>query len=174
MTNQPRMTHQERLDRRKLIVGTAILAVATGGLAWVVGVSPVQCLLLASAVVFFRVTFGFLAKVDEEHVLPPLDDSGRSHGARREVSRLSWTMVGQDNRVGEIPFRRLRALAATRLRLRGIDPGDESGQQAARELLGDLCYDTLVGELGHPPSVAVFERCLVTLEKLDDVERSRL
>ena len=143
------------------------------GPAWFVGVSWAKCALLATVVITARTVFFALNDLDDEPALPPLDRTGRDEGARREVSRLSWGMIGQENRVGEVPFRRLRALAATRLSVRGIDLVDLHDHEAARRLLGPLAYDTLIGDIGRPPSQAIFQHCLAALERLDELDRSR-
>lgn len=160
------MSERERRRRRK-VVQASLLAVAVWGVAWAVGVSFVQSLLLSTVVTTVGAVLVALDDLDDEPGLPPLEGSGRSEGTRREVSRLSWAMAGAGNRVGGVPYRRLRAIANHRLLQRGIDLGQPDGQQAARELLGPVGFTQLVAETAGPPSERVFATCLSLVEALD-------
>jgi hypothetical protein len=124
--------------------------------------------LLATAVTTVGATYLALDSVDDDRALPPLDDVGVNTGTRREVSRLSWMMAGHDNRVGGVPYRRLRAIAVNRLALRGIDVSDPAGDQAARTLLGEMGYRLLIAETNSAPSQRQFADCITLLEELDD------
>lgn len=161
------LTTAER-DRRRRLVRTLVLAVLVAALAWFVGVHWVQSLLLGAAVTVIGTVVGALDRLDDDPQLPPVDDGGGSSGARREVSRLSWAMAGPENRVGDVPFRRIRAIADTRLRLRGLDPDDPDSRPAVEELLGPRAYAVLVADATRNPTVAVFEQCLTVLEGLDE------
>ena len=80
-------------------------------------------------------------------------------------------MAGQDDRVGDVPYRRLRAIAANRLGLRGLDVADPAAQAELERLLGPLGYATLVAEPKRNPTVRTFSDCLTLLENLDDPDR---
>jgi hypothetical protein len=153
--------------RRQRIAWTAALAFVLAVASWAIGVTVLQSVLLASVVAAVGAAIIALDRLDGEPTLPPLDAVGRSEGTRREVSRLSWAMAGPDNRVGGIPYRRLRAIAVDRLRLRGVDVTDPAGDQAARELLGPLGYQHLLAEAAAPPTQRVFQSCIALLERLD-------
>jgi hypothetical protein len=133
----------------------------------VVGVGWLKCLLLATAVTTVGATYLALDSVDDDRALPPLDDVGVNTGTRREVSRLSWMMAGHDNRVGGVPYRRLRAIAVNRLGLRGIDVSDPAGDAAAREVLGEQGYRLLIAESSSTPTQRQFVDCISLLERLD-------
>ena len=154
--------------RRRRLVRSTALAVLVAALAWFVGVPWVQSLLIGAAVTVVGTVAGALDRLEDDPQLPPVDDAGGSSGARREVSRLSWAMAGPENRVGDVPYRRIRAIADTRLRLRGLDPDDPDGRPAVEELLGSRAYAVLVAEATRNPTVAVFEQCLSVLEGLDE------
>ncbi len=158
----------ERRRRRRTVIWTFVLAVVTAGLSWAVGVSWAQSLLLFTAVTTVGAAVFALDQLDDDSQLPPLDPTGRSEGTRREVSRLSWALAGADNRVGDRPYRRVRAIAAHRLAMRGIDPSDPAGEEAARALLGPMGFDQLVAETTSPPTQRTFAACITLLERLDD------
>lgn len=158
----------ERRRRRQTVIWTLVLAVLMAGLSWAVGVSWFQSLLLFTGVTTVGAAVLALDHLDDDAQLPPLDPAGRSEGTRREVSRLSWALAGADNRVGDRPYRRVRAIAAHRLAMRGIDVSELSGEGAARALLGSVGYDQLVAETAAPPTQRTFAACLTLLERLDD------
>lgn len=155
------------LRRRRVITWTVVSAVLLGGLAWALGVSLIQSVLLALAASVVGAGCLAVSGVVTEPTLPPLQDSDQAEGTRREVSRLSWALGGRD-RAGAVPYRRLRAIATHRLALRWIDPATPEGDQAARELLGPLGYTQLVAESNAAPSVDVFAACVALLERLDE------
>lgn len=161
------MIDAERRRQRRTVVWTFVLSAVTAAASWWVGVGWPQVLLLVSAITTAGAVALALGHVDEDPMLPPLEATGRSEGTRREVSRLSWSLAGADNRVGDRPYRRLRAIAAHRLALRGIDLTDPAGDDAARALLGPVGYQQLVGESWSPPTQRVFADCISLLERLD-------
>jgi hypothetical protein len=153
--------------RHRVLVTSIVLTVVVGAVSYLVGVGWWQCLLLASAAAATGAVYLALTDLEADPALPPLDDSGRSTGTRRDVSRLSWVMEGHDNRVGAAPYRRLRAIATNRLALMGVDLADEDGRTAARALLGPVGYATLVEESLTTPTQRVFVDCVTLLEGLD-------
>jgi hypothetical protein len=154
--------------RRGRLAWTVVLTILVAGLAWLVGVTWLKALLLATAVATTGVVLIALRRLDDEAELPLVEGPSRNDGIRREVSRLSWALAGQDNLVGEMAFRRLRKLARDRLSQLGIDLDVAEGQRAAREALGSLGYDTLIAEVGRPPTQKIFQQCVGVLESLDD------
>ena len=156
-----------RRHRRRVVLSTAVPVVVVMALAYLVGVGWLQCLLLATVVTTVSAIYRAAGGFSDDTELPPLEATGRDAGTRREVSRLSWAMAGHDNRVGSVPYRRLRAIAVNRLRLRGIDLDTAAGQQAARDLLGATGYDLLVAETNGTLTQRRFKDCLTLLEGLD-------
>ena len=160
-------TEERRRQRRRVLVRSGLLTVVTAAVAWVVGADVPHALALATVVPTAGVVLLTMGELPAEPSLPPLDETGRSDGARREVSRLSWMMTGRDHRVGDAPFRRLRALAQHRLSLHGVDLTAPEDADTARRLLGPVGYDALVVHPDRAPTGRVFEQCLTVLERLD-------
>ena len=158
---------EERRRRRKVVVATVLVTVLVAAAAFLIGVSLVQCLLLVTAGTTVGAVLLAVHDLDDDPGLPSIYDAGDTAGTRREVSRLSWVMVGHDNRVGSAPFHRLRQIAATRLALRGIDLSSPEGDRTAQDLLGPVGYRVLVAEATTAPTSRVFEECLTRLERLD-------
>ena len=158
---------EERKRRRKVLVTTLLVTIVVVLAAFLIGVSLVQCLLLATAGATVGAVLLALPELDDDPALPPIYDGGDTAGTRREVSRLSWVMVGHDNRVGGAPYHRLREIAATRLALRGVDLSTVEGDQAAQDLLGPLGYRMLIAEASTTPTSRVFEQCVTLLERLE-------
>ena len=163
---------EERKRRRKVLVTTLLVTIVVVVAAFLIGVSLVQCLLLATAGATVGAVLLALPELDDDPALPPIYDGGDTAGTRREVSRLSWVMVGHDNRVGGAPYHRLREIAATRLALRGVDLATVEGDRAAQDLLGALGYRTLIADAAIPPTSREFEQCVTLLERLDDDQRT--
>jgi hypothetical protein len=158
---------EERKRRRQVVVATGIAAVAVAVAAYLLGVGVLQCLLLVTAVTTVGAAFLALNQLDDDPSLPPVLDIGDSSGTRREVARMSWVMTGYDNRVGRLPYLRLRAIATTRLAWRGIDLATTDGDRAARELLGPVGYAVLVADSPEAPTERQFVACVTLLERLD-------
>lgn len=160
------MNEAQRSWRRRRLTWTLVLALLVAGAGWAIGAGVPHSLLLGLAVAAVGATLVALDLVDDEPRLPPEEQLGRNAGARREIARLSWAMAGGDQRVGEQPYRRLRAVVAARLAGAGIDPSDPAGEQAARELLGPTGYAQLVAVAPGPPTRRVFESCLTLVERM--------
>ncbi|MEE6280125.1 hypothetical protein [Georgenia sp. MJ170] len=90
----------------------------------------------------------------------PADERG---GHRHEVSQLSWSLTDRDGRVGERGLRRLRDVAAGRLRLAGIDPDDDDAVRAA---IGEHAWRTLRITRDNRPTVRALDACLTALDDL--------
>jgi hypothetical protein len=57
-------------------------------------------------------------------------------GGRNDVSDLGWSVFGRDGHVTDRVVRRIRALAADRLRAHGVDLADPAARPDAERLLG--------------------------------------
>lgn len=172
----------------------AVLAVGRLAVPITVGVGVLTlCLLLrmaprdaaVAALTAFGVTV-VLRVLDkgEEHpwtAAPEADPDG----SRRDVARLTWTLVGRDGRVSEAAVRRLRADARRRLARAGVvlpptfatdgagtdalpggGPEDPSAAVRARALLGEPAWAVLTGTGGWLPTLAEVEACVVAVERL--------
>lgn len=123
-------------------------AVAVGAVAWAVGVSWPQSVLLGALV---AALLPLLANpVDATVTLPRLPPRHR-HGARVEVSRLAWALSGRRGQADHAVVRRLKALATRRLGDLHIDLADPAHLAAAENALGSWAYSVVVEgtELGR-------------------------
>ncbi|GAA2100235.1 hypothetical protein GCM10009841_14740 [Microlunatus panaciterrae] len=159
------MDFEAQRIRRTRVVWVVVLSVLVPVAAFVVGVNWVQCLLLGTATATVGGLLALLPAGEDVPWEPP--DDQIADGARREVTRLSWTLGGHENRVGEAPLRRLRELAVTRLAARGVQVDDPAGRETAARLLGDQVWAVLTAETGPPPRFDTFVRCVDALERLD-------
>jgi hypothetical protein len=132
------MTHE-----RRQIAGALAASVVIGGLAWLVGVTVMGSVLIGLVVAALMPVLA--NPVESTMVLPPLAPRLR-HGARVEVSRLSWAMAGRRGRVDARVVRRLRTTAYRRLADLHLDPGQTTQAEAAERALGPWAYSVVVGD----------------------------
>ncbi|GAB2484461.1 hypothetical protein GCM10027063_28030 [Promicromonospora xylanilytica] len=85
-------------------------------------------------------------------------------GGRHDVSDLGWSVFGRDGHVTDRVVRRIRALAADRLRAHGIDPADPAAQPHAERLLGARVLRQL--KSGQPPTARTVKTWLDAIERL--------
>lgn len=96
----------------------------------------------------------------------PNDGEARSDvGARREVSRLSWSMQGYESRVQRQSVRRLSGIAAFRLGEQGLDLDDPRDYLACQSVLGERAY-RVVSEPDERPLYADFVAAVRAVEEL--------
>lgn len=138
--------------------------------AVVVGVVTTLALVLAST----------LASGDEYLWPEPAPEA--TDGSRRDVTLLSWTLVGRDGRVTEAAVRRVRENAERRLARRGVrlaggltaagsGVNEADAEAAARALLGDRAWTALTGRGGWLPSLGDLQHCVDVVERLGDPPR---
>jgi hypothetical protein len=85
-------------------------------------------------------------------------------GGRHDVSELGWSVFGRDGHVTERVVRRIRALAADRLRAHGVDPSDPATTPEAERLLGATVLRQLTS--GRPPTARTVQTWLDAIERL--------
>ena len=85
-------------------------------------------------------------------------------GGRHDVSDLGWSVFGRDGHVTDRVVRRIRALAADRLRAHGIDPTDPAAEPAAERLLGARVLQQLKSR--QPPTARTVKTWLDAIERL--------
>ena len=149
-------------DRRRLVRAGAFSLLTITLLAWSIGVSLSQSLLLGG--VALAIVPVLSAPLDPPVTLPWVPVR-RGHGARRDVSRLAWGMTRR--RVDPRVVRRLAASARTRLSNLRIDVDDPSQATEAEKALGTWAYSALV--VGDPHSFRQRDvlRLVEALERLD-------
>jgi hypothetical protein len=85
-------------------------------------------------------------------------------GGRHDVSDLGWSVFGRDGFVTDRVVRRIRALAADRLRAHGVDPADPEALPDAERLLGATVLRQLTS--GRPPTARTAQSWLDAIERL--------
>ncbi|GGC06681.1 hypothetical protein [Cellulomonas carbonis] len=161
---------------RPLIAGVAVAVVADVLLlrtpdAVVAGVAAALAVTLAAS----------LGAGDE--YLWPETGPDDAHGSRRDVTLLSWTLVGRDGRVTESAVRRVRVNAERRLARRGArlaaglgavgtGANDADAEARARSLFGDRAWTALTGRGGWLPSLGDLQHCVDVVERLGGVAAS--
>ena len=146
---------------------TVTVAVVVGLVGWVVGFDVIHALLLATAATALgslRVLVGSGATYSSGW--PRHDYYDSDHGARRDVARLSWGLIGTDSRVERRSALRLREVAVGRLAERGLDLDSPDHERECRQLLGDLGYDTLRADRRNGPYYTEFVHTVGVVERL--------
>jgi uncharacterized membrane protein YccC len=130
------------MTSRRQIVGALAACLVAGSIAWLVGVTVRGSLLIALLVAGLVPLF--LYPLEDTKVLPPAPPRLR-HGARIEVSRLSWAMAGRGGRADIRVVRRLRTTAYRRLADLHLDPEHPDQAELAEKALGSWAYGVVVG-----------------------------
>lgn len=117
--------------------------------------------LLVGLVVLVIGYLGVLAARGDRYPWPPADLEA-TDGTRREMTRLTWTLIGRDGRVTEAAVRRLRADAGRRL----AGHGTALGEPRAAELLGPRVHTVLTTHGGLMPSLREIAECVDAVEAL--------
>ena len=130
-------------DSRRQLAGAVVACFVIGGIAWLAGV-PVRGSILIALLVAALIPI-LVNPIEDTMVLPPLPPRLR-HGARVEVSRLSWAMAGRRGRVDTRVVRRLRTTAYRRLADLHLDPEHPEQAIAAERALGSWAYSVVVGD----------------------------
>jgi hypothetical protein len=153
---------------RRQVAGGIGASVVIGSLAWLVGVTVMGAVLIGLVVAALVPVF--VNPIESTMVLPPLPPRLR-HGARVEVSRLSWAMAGRRGRVDARVVRRLRTTAYRRLADLHLDPEHPEQAVAAERALGPWAYSVVVGDRTELARGEVI--CLVeSIERLGAVRQA--
>ena len=146
------------------LVGVVVLCLAVGASMALLRFDGVNIALALAATAVVGVVAG-RRELGHDLSWPTLPGQDRG-GHRHEVSQLSWSLTGRDGRVSDHGLRRLREVAATRLRLAGIDPDDDDAVRAA---LGTPAWRVLRCSASAAPTVRALDVCLVALDQLEGV-----
>lgn len=129
------------MNARRQAAGTLAASVTAGSLAWLVGVTVIGSAMIALLVAaLVPVLFN---PVDEAKSLPPVRPGVR-HGARVEVSRLSWAIAGRRGYLDPRVVRRLRTTARRRLADLRLDPAHPDQAARAESALGSWAYRVVI------------------------------
>jgi hypothetical protein len=146
-------------------VKASLLLVVVFGLTYGVGLDLVHCLLLAVGTLLL-VQLRRLPEADDDG-WPQREADPSDRGVRLEVARLSWGLHGFESRVDRRSVDRLHAIAARRLRSRGLDLDDPADAGRVEQLLGAAPYAALTGDLStSPPRYDDFARAVAAVERL--------
>ncbi len=157
--------------RAARIVGRTLVAALIAALGWLIGLQPANALSLSVFALALYALRGLTpGEVDNWR---PEPDTTHNTGTRREIARLSWGMHGQDARVDRWSTRRLYALAARRLSVRGLDLGASEDSAGCRRVLGDQTYDALKPDPNNLPRYTSFVAALDVVERLSLEETPR-
>jgi hypothetical protein len=152
-----------RWNWRRIVTVTVLAALAAGGLVFWNVIEPgyaVAAVALAGALsVVWAATEGSTGDPEWPH----LDIEARA-GGRHDVSDLGWSVFGRDGRVTDRVVRRVRALAAARLRAHGVDPTDPAARPDAERLLGARVLRQLSSR--NPPTARTVQTWLDAIERL--------
>jgi hypothetical protein len=152
---------------RRLLLEAGLVLTAGTALA-VVGLDLPHALVLTAGALVLLVLYRRTRPVDdpEHHALP---DRNR-HGARRDLSELTWAMHGNDGRVSERAHKRVLALAATALADQGVDlrSTDPAQQRASAELLGPKVHQQMTTDL-RPPTMPVLRSWVTAIEDVSGI-----
>ena len=137
-----------RSELRTTVIGTLVVAVVLAGVSWLIGLDPLKCLRVATAVALCG-AFRLYADFGDNARWPEQADRSRDKGARREVARLSWTLQGYASLVDARSARRLHGLAAAALAEHGLDLDRPEDAERCRRLLGDQAFGVLTRPRPH-------------------------
>lgn len=162
-TGQSVATPRAPWNVRRVVTLTLLVALVAGGLAWwsVVDVwhAAAATALTCAVTVVWSATESTVA--DPEWPRTPVD---ARPGGRHDVSELGWSVFGRDGLVTDRVVRRVRALAADRLRAHGVDVTDPAARPEAERLLGADVLRQLSS--GVPPRGRTVQTWLDAVERL--------
>lgn len=144
------------------LAGITILAVVIGYFLHIEGFGQLTTLTVALGVWVALTSIAAVRHVDPP-AFPVIPHSSRN-GGRTEVSYIAWSFSSRDGRANSTTMRKLRSVAAERLRLHGIDPQDRSAVEWA---LGRRAASVLYRDAEHTATRREIDLCLDALERVD-------
>ena len=161
MTPTPRAKRATTITA--LVVGVVVVPVA----AALFGVQLVQVLLLAALGATVCALIRFRPEVEDPPWWPEAEILDSDQGARRDVSRLAWSVSGADQQVGRTMRLRLHDVAARRLARRGVDLDDPAQQDAAIAAIGADAVRALDPDIREIVSLRAFGAAVAAVESLE-------
>lgn len=147
----------------RVVTVTALAGLAAAGLVYWGVVDPEHALAAVAVASALSVVWVATARTTADPEWPHLDVEARA-GGRHDVSDLGWSVFGRDGLVTDRVVRRIRVLAATRLRALGVDPADPAARADVERLLGARVVRQLASPL--PPSARTVQLWLDAIERL--------
>lgn len=125
-----------RLPRRLVtrLILSVVLGAAIGVAAWYLGMDAAHAAGLGAAVLALAACLSSIGEAAS--MVWRVEDPPLRPGSRRDVVQLGWSLGGRGGRVSGEGVRRLRAVAARALALRGVDLDDPAAAPRVIELLG--------------------------------------
>lgn len=158
------------LDRR-IATRATLVALLIAGVCWYFGADVWHSFLIGGAVTTLGL-IGWSANDGQDSRSAGWHSENRSnsHGARRDVAQLSWSLRGSYGRVGSGAVLQARRLAAQRLARYELDLLDPADRPSIEDMIGRRAYAVLVHGERRPPLLRSFIHCLDALDALDPTQ----
>ncbi|MEV0953273.1 hypothetical protein [Promicromonospora sp. NPDC050249] len=148
---------------RRITTVTVIAGLAAAGLVHWNVVDPWHAIAAAAVATAISILWSATDTTIPDPEWPHLPIEARA-GGRNDVSDLGWSVFGRDGRVTDRVVRRIRALAADRLRAHGVDPSDPAAEPDAERLLGARVLRQLKSR--QPPTARTVQTWLEAIDRL--------
>lgn len=148
---------------RRITTVTTLASLAAAGLVYWNVVDPWHAAAAAAVATAISILWAATDTNTTDPEWPHLPLEARA-GGRHDVSDLGWSVFGRDGHVTDRVVRRIRALAADRLRAHGVDPSDPAAEPDAERLLGARVLHQLKSR--RPPTARTVQTWLEAIERL--------
>ena len=151
------------MNRRRITTVTVLACLAAGGLVYWQVIDPWHATAAAALALAASVLWSATDATTNDPEWPRRIRPARA-GGRNDVSDLGWSVFGRDGHVTDRVVRRIRALAADRLRAHGVDPADPAARPDAERLLGARVLKQIWSY--EPPTARTVQVWLDAIERL--------
>jgi len=160
------MTATRRLPPRmpRRLILSALLGVAMGVAAWLLGMDAAHAIGLGAAAFGLSACLSALGEVAEITWATPPAPSRT--GSRRDVAQLGWSLGARGGRVSSEGARAVRSVAERAVALRGLDLEDRSADAQLEALLGRQALALLRRGSGFEMRTSALAAVLDRLEAL--------
>jgi hypothetical protein len=148
---------------RRVTTVTLVASLAAAALVYWNVVDPWHALATAAVATAISILWSATDTTTPDPGWPDLHIEARA-GGRHDVSDLGWSVFGRDGHVTDRVVRRIRALAADRLRAHGVDPADPAAEPDAERLLGARVLRQLKSR--QPPTARTVQTWLDAIDRL--------
>ena len=148
---------------QRLTAITVTAAVVAAGLAFWQVIDPWHAAAAAAVTLALAALWSRTEDTTADPEWPHVVTEARA-GGRHDVSDLSWSTFTRDGRVTERVVRRVRALAADRVRAHGVDPADPAAVPDVERLLGAQVVRQLSSR--QAPTARTLQSWLDAIERL--------
>jgi hypothetical protein len=148
---------------RRVTTVTVVTGLAAAGLVYWNVVDPWHAVAATAVATAISILWSATDATVPDPEWPHLPIQARA-GGRHDVSDLGWSVFGRDGHVTDRVVRRIRALAADRLRAHGVDPTDPTAEPEAERLLGARVLRQLRSR--QPPTARTVQTWLDAIDRL--------